>query len=58
MGARSEMAIGVTTAGRDRLLAASGLQIIQHYPGSWKEAPGVYFQDVLILGKAGVPFKH
>ena len=43
------MAIGVTTAGLDRLLAASGLQIVKHYPGSWKETPGVYFQDVLIL---------
>jgi SAM-dependent methyltransferase len=49
-----EMAIGVTTDGLGRLLAASGLKIIQRYPGGWKEMPGVYFQDVLILSKAGI----
>jgi SAM-dependent methyltransferase len=50
----SEVAIAVTAAGLERLLAAAGLRIIQHYPGNWKETPGVYFQDVLILAKAGV----
>jgi len=49
-----EVAIGVTTAGLARLLSAAGLRIIEHYPGNWKETPGVYFQDVLILAKAGV----
>jgi SAM-dependent methyltransferase len=47
-----ETAIAVTPAGLERLLADSGLRIAQHYPGNWKETPGVYFQDVLILAKA------
>lgn len=46
-----EDAIGVTDAGIARLLAASGLKLVQHHPGNWKEMPGVYFQDVLVLQK-------
>jgi SAM-dependent methyltransferase len=46
-----EAAIGVTSAGLERLLADSGLRLLQHYQGNWKEAPGVYFQDVLVFEK-------
>ena len=46
-----EAAIGVTPAGLDRLLADSGLHLLQHYQGNWKEIPGVYFQDVLVFEK-------
>ena len=46
-----EAAIGVTAAGLDRLLESSGLRLLQHYPGNWKEIPGVYFQDVLVFEK-------
>jgi SAM-dependent methyltransferase len=46
-----EDAIGVTRAGLDMLLASSGLSFTQYYPGNWKENPGVFFQDVLILSK-------
>lgn len=47
-----EAAIGVTEAGIERLLAASGLSLIERHPGNWKEVPGAYFQDVLIFLKA------
>jgi SAM-dependent methyltransferase len=46
-----EMAIGVTETGLERLVSASGLRIKAYYPGNWKEAPGVYFQDIVILEK-------
>ena len=48
-----EAAIGVTSAGLERLLADSGLCLLQHYQGNWKEIPGVYFQDVLVFAKPG-----
>lgn len=46
-----EDAIGVTLEGLDELLNSSGLKLLNHYRGNWKEIPGVYFQDVLVLGK-------
>jgi len=46
-----ESAIGVTQAGMDRLIADAGLCLAHYYSGNWKERPGVYFQDVLILSK-------
>lgn len=46
-----EDAMGVTKTAMETLTAASGLKIIQHYPGNWKEEPGVYFQDVMIFEK-------
>lgn len=46
-----EGAIGVTKEGLEQLLQTSGLKLIEHYPGNWKEIPGVYFQDVLVLEK-------
>jgi SAM-dependent methyltransferase len=46
-----EDAIGVTRDGMDLLLKASGLTLLEYYPGNWKEIPGIFFQDVLILQK-------
>jgi SAM-dependent methyltransferase len=46
-----EDAIGITEKGLQQLLDASGLKLIQYYPGNWKETPGVYFQDILIFEK-------
>jgi hypothetical protein len=47
-----ESAIGVNEAGLDRLTATSGMKLIEHYQGNWKEVPGVFFQDALIFQKA------
>jgi ubiquinone/menaquinone biosynthesis C-methylase UbiE len=46
-----EKAIGVTEGGLDRLLKESGLELIEYYPGNWKEIPGVFFQDILVFQK-------
>ncbi len=47
-----ENAIGVNEAGLERLSASSGMKLIEHHQGNWKEVPGVFFQDVLIFQKA------
>ena len=47
-----ERAIGVTKAGFNRLIFQAELQLIEHYQGNWKEVPGVFFQDILILKKS------
>jgi len=46
-----EVAIGVTRPGLERLLASAGLVLLTPYPGNWKEAPGVFFQDALVFQK-------
>ncbi len=46
-----ESAIGVTEAGLAHLIDSTGLKIIEHYQGNWKEIPGAYFQDVLVFEK-------
>lgn len=46
-----EDAIGVTSAGLERLTAQSGLKLIEQHPGNWKEIPGLFFQDILIFEK-------
>ena len=46
-----ENAIGVNEAGLERLLKNSGLKLIDHHQGNWKEVPGVFFQDVLVFQK-------
>jgi SAM-dependent methyltransferase len=46
-----EDAIGVTAEGMEMLIKESGLKLLKYYPGNWKEAPGMYFQDVLIFQK-------
>lgn len=46
-----EWAIGVTPEGLERMLARADLELVEQHPGNWKEAPGLYFQDVLIFQK-------
>ncbi len=46
-----EAAIGVKEAGIDEMITESGLKLVKKYNGYWKEKPGFYFQDVLILKK-------
>ena len=46
-----EEAIGFTQAGLKRLLDESGLTLVDSHQGCWKEVPGIYFQDVLVLEK-------
>jgi SAM-dependent methyltransferase len=46
-----ESAIGVTNVGFERLITESELELIKHYPGNWKEIPGVFFQDILVFQK-------
>lgn len=31
--------------------ADCGLELLEIMPGNWKERPGAFFQDVLLLGK-------
>ena len=33
----------------DFLCKSSGMKLIKHYQGNWKEVPGVFFQDVSIF---------
>jgi len=47
-----ENAIGVNEAGLGRLIESSGLKLVEHHQGNWKEVPGAFFQDVLIFQKA------
>ncbi|NVJ47614.1 MAG: class I SAM-dependent methyltransferase [Cytophagia bacterium] len=46
-----EQAIAITEEKFDKELAEVGLKLVEYYPGNWKEIPGVYFQDILILEK-------
>ncbi|SNT02077.1 Methyltransferase domain-containing protein [Ekhidna lutea] len=44
-----EDAIAINEDGLNSLLQESGLEIDGNYPGTWKNYPGLYFQDILIL---------
>jgi SAM-dependent methyltransferase len=46
-----EQAIGLTREGLDFITDASGLKLIEHHNGSWKEVPGIFFQDVMVFQK-------
>lgn len=46
-----EKAIGVTIKGLEILLKESGLKLKKHHMGNWKEVPGLFFQDILVLQK-------
>ncbi len=48
-----EEAIGITKKGLDSILAQTSLSVSTIYNGSWKERPGAYFQDIIILTKNG-----
>jgi len=47
-----EYAIGITTEGFNRLVSTAELELVEHYPGNWKEVPGVFFQDVTVFRKS------
>ncbi len=46
-----EGAIGMTPQALDMLLSETALTHLETLSGSWKESPGVFFQDVLIFEK-------
>ena len=46
-----EYAIGITPKGLELMLKDTGLKIEKIYSGNWKEMPGLYFQDILVLKK-------
>lgn len=50
-----EQAIGVDEAAWSALLDDCGLRLLELMPGNWKERPGVFFQDVLVIGKPAAP---
>jgi|SRR5690554_302791 len=45
----AEDAIAIDENGMKTLLERSGLKIKKYYPGNWKEIPGAYFQDIMVL---------
>lgn len=47
-----EVAIGVTKAGFDEAVRDAGLKVERHFSGSWKERPGLHFQDIVVFGRA------
>lgn len=49
--AHPEDAIGLTSIGFERLLSAVNLKLVAYHPGCWKELPGIYMQDIIILEK-------
>jgi len=48
---KAETAIGVDKIGMQQMLDHAELTVVAHYSGNWKERPGIYFQDVMILEK-------
>lgn len=46
-----EKAIAITRSGIETLVEDVGLTLNMQYIGNWKEVPGVYFQDILVLRK-------
>ena len=46
-----EDAIAISKNALSLLIKDSGLKIYDHYPGNWKEQPGLYFQDVFVFEK-------
>lgn len=46
-----EKAIAFNKVGLERMMRESGLKVLALHPGCWKENPGIFFQDILILQK-------
>lgn len=46
-----EKAIAFNERGLKRMLDETGLKMTAFHPGCWKETPGIFFQDILILEK-------
>ena len=44
-----ELAIGVTKAAFDKAVAGAGLKVDRLHPGSWKDRPVHFFQDLVEL---------
>lgn len=47
-----ETAIAVMREAFDREIAAAGLRVEAFHPGSWKERPALFFQDLAVLRRA------
>lgn len=48
-----EAAIALERDSLDDLAAHAGLKVRHVHPGTWRERPGVYFQDVAVLESSG-----
>lgn len=46
-----EKAIAFNKAGLAHMLLESGLKLLAFHPGCWRETPGIFFQDIIILQK-------
>lgn len=46
-----ELAIGIEEATFRRVVEEKGFDVEAHYQGNWKEVPGPFFQDVVVLVK-------
>ena len=46
-----EWAIAVTEKGLERMMSGTNMDLTEKLMGSWKEEPGIYFQDILIFQK-------
>lgn len=46
-----EQAVGVRPKALEAMLADAGMRLVEMHPGKWREVPGLYFQDVLVLQK-------
>ena len=46
-----ESAIAIKESGLYQMLADVGLSVVEQHIGCWKEVPGLYFQDVLVLAR-------
>ena len=42
-------AIAITNDGLKYLISQTELKLVKHYQGNWKEVPGIFFQDIVIL---------
>lgn len=47
----AEDAIAITSEGLDKMLSGLNMDLITLYPGNWREASGMYFQDILVFQK-------
>lgn len=46
-----EQAIAINEQGLAQLLESANLRVLESHQGNWKEVPGLFFQDVLVLQK-------
>jgi SAM-dependent methyltransferase len=48
-----EVAVAIREGALLALLAELGLKVLRSVPGTWKERPSTYFQDILVLEREG-----